>query len=47
MPQNTLFLLKNCEDRRALGAPSPDPLASGGWEFYPRSAAFVGWRFHS
>jgi len=31
MPKNALFLLKNRKNRRALGAPHPDPLASGGW----------------
>jgi len=31
MPKNALLLLKNRKNRRALGAPPPDPLASGGW----------------
>jgi len=30
MPKNALFLLKNRKNRRTLGAPPPDPLASGG-----------------
>jgi len=25
------FYLKNCKNRTALEAPSPEPLASGGW----------------
>jgi len=37
MPKNALFLLKNCKNRRALGAPPPDPLASGGWGIRPQT----------
>jgi len=31
MPKNALFLVKNRKNRRALRAPPPDSLASGGW----------------
>jgi len=34
MLKNALFL-KNRKNRRALGAPPPDPLASGGWGLRP------------
>jgi len=37
MPKNTLFLLKNRKNRRALGAPLPDSLASGGWGLCPQT----------
>jgi len=30
------FLLKNHKNRRVLGAPPPDPLASSGWGLCPR-----------
>jgi len=30
MRKNALFLWKNCQNRPALGASPPDPLASGG-----------------
>jgi len=43
-PKNALSLLKNRKICRALGAPSPDPLASGGWGFAPRPpVVFGGW----
>jgi len=32
-----LILLKNRKNRRALEAPPPDPLASGGWGFCPQT----------
>jgi len=35
MPKNALFLLKNRKNRKALGDPPPDLLASGGC-FAPR-----------
>jgi len=36
MPKNLLFLLKNCKNRRTLGSPPPDPLASGDGGSAPR-----------
>ena len=41
-----LFLQKN-ENFRALGAPPPDPRASGGWGFAPKPPASIGWGFGS
>jgi len=37
VPKNALFLLKNRKNWRALEAPPPDPLASGGWGLHPQT----------
>jgi len=39
MPKNALFLLKSRKNPRALVAPPPDPLASGGWGLHPQASA--------
>jgi len=44
MPKNSLFLLKNRKNRRALGFPPPDPLPpAAAWEIFPRPPASGGW----
>jgi len=39
MTKNALFMLKNRNNRRELGTPPPDPLASGGWGLCPQTPA--------
>jgi len=47
MPKNILFMLKNCKNRQALGAPPPppDPLTSDIWGLQstnPRISPHIG-----
>jgi len=37
MLKNALFSLKNHKNRRALGAPTPNPLDSSGWGLFPQT----------